>query len=240
MKNIVIVLLLFSSVATAQIERGEYCLCKAADKLSSLNKYYTDSLYATYKEDTVAITVTIVNTTKDTLYFFSSYLQQQFLSSKYLHRIDLNKRNYKLSFLPVVPYVFTKYSDVVTTTDEAIMSNQQIVYDFVKLLPNSSKEVEFKYSDLFRNKNKNNNVSKDYNVKLLNKNSKVPKKFYTTGKLSGKFNFSFEFAVYKSVDLLCKQTAYYMQEYGFDKQSKSFKVLTVPVKVSKYNYPLLK
>jgi hypothetical protein len=171
---------------------------------------------------------------------FNSYFQRQFLASKYLHRINLGSRSYKVSFLPIVPHVFTKYSDNVITTDEAIMSNHQIVYDFIKLSPKSSKVIEFKYSDLFENKNKMNNVSKDYNIKLLNKNSNTPTKFYTTSKLSGKYNFSFEFAVYKSVSLLCKQAAYYMQEYAFDKQSINFKVLTLPVKVNSRDYLLLK
>jgi hypothetical protein len=244
MKNVVFILLLLllllSTITTVQIVRGEYCSCKEADKLESLNNYYSDSLYATYKEDTAGITVSIINTTKDTIYIFSSYLQQQFLGSKYLHRIELNKRRYKLSLLPVVPHVFTKYSDVVIASDEAIMGDHQILYDFIKLLPGSGKEIEFKYRDLFKNKNEKNNISKDYNVRLLSKNSKVPRKFYTTSKLPGKYDFCFEFAVYKSVDFLCKQTAYYMQAYEFDRQSKSFNVLTIPVKVNKYKYALLK
>ena len=220
----------------AQVERGKYCLCNEADKLRNLNNYYADSLYGVRTEDTAAITIAIINTTKDTLYLFNSYLQQQFLSSKYLHRIDLKKKSYKISFLPIVPYVFTKYADVISTTDEAIIGNHQIVYDFIKLLPNGSKTIEFKYSDIFKNRNESNNVSRDYNVKMLNKDSGMPVEFYATGKLSVKYNFYFEFAVYRSVDLLCKQSAYYVQEYEFDKQSKSFEVLTIPVRMSKYDY----
>ena len=235
-----ILLLLLSLAATAQSKRSEYCSCKEASRLNDTANYYPDSLYAIYKDDTSAIRLTIINTTKDTLYMFNSYLYEQFLGSKYLHRIDLNKKQYKVSLLPLVPYVYTKYSDVVVISDEAIIGNHQIVYDFFKLPPNSTQEIEFKYRDLFKNKNKSNNVSKDYNVKLLNKNSKISKSFYTTSKLAGKYNLTFEFAVYKSVDLLCKQTAYYLQEYKIDKQSKNFKILSVPIKLSKYNYPLLR
>jgi len=240
MKNVIILLLLFSLGATAQSKRGDYCSCKEADKLNNTVNYYPDSLYAIYKEDTAAITITIINTTKDTLYIFNSYLQQQFISSKYIHRIDLHKRLYKVSFLPIVPYVFTKYSDVIITKDAAIIGNHQVVYDFFKLPPNSNQEIELKYQQLFNSRNKNNNASKDYDVKKLNKNSKISTNFYTTNKLTGKYNLIFEFAVYKSVDLLCKQSAYYLQEYKFDKQSKNFKILIVPVKVRKYHYPLIK
>lgn len=240
MKAIVIPFLLLSLMINAQSKRGEYCSCKEANNLNNLANYYPDSLYATYSQDTAGITVNIINTTKDTLYIFNSYLQQQFLSSKYLHRISPQNKLYKVSFLPTIPYVFTKYSDVVVTTDQALIGNHQVIYDFFKLPPNSNQQIEFKYQELFKNRNKNNNVSKDYDVRRLNKNSKPAQVFYTTSKLKGKYNFEFEFAAYKAVNFLCNQTAYYLQEYKFDKQSKNFKVLTVPIKVSSYNYPLLK
>ena len=240
MKSIVILFLLLSLIVNAQSKRGEYCSCKEANNLNNSANYYPDSLYATYNQDTVGVTVNIINTTKDTLYIFNSYLRQQFLSSKYLHRINVQNKLYKISFLPIIPYVFTKYSDIVATTDQALIGNHQVVYDFFRLPPNSNQQIEFKYRELFKNRNKNSNVSKDYDVRKLNKNSKPSQTFYTTSKLKGKYNFKFEFAAYKSVNLLCNQTAYYLQEYKFDKQSKNFKVLTIPVKVSSYNYSLLK
>lgn len=239
MKYILVLLFFFTFVGSAQIRRGEYCSCKEADKISSLANYQTNSFYATYMEGTTAITVTIINTTDDTLFVFSSYLQQQFLGSKYLHRIDFCSKQYKLSMLPIIPYVFTKYSDNVATSEEAILGNHQIVYDFIKFLPNSKRELEFKYSDIFRNRSDYNNVIKDFNIKLFNKNSKIPIKVFTTKKISGKFDFSIEFAVYKTIDLLCNQTAYYTNEFEFDKQSKNFNVLSIPVKLGKYHYCFL-
>ena len=240
MGKIVVFLLLISSVAFAQVKRGEYCSFKEGEKLPGGISHYPDSLYATYKEDTVGMTVTIVNTTKDTLYIFDSYLHPQFLGSKYLHRIDLNSKRYKLSLLPIVPHVFTKYSDNAIVSDQAIIGNHQIVYDFIKLPPGCYKQMVFKFDDIFRYKDSNNNVSVDYNVKLLNKNSKVPVKFFTTKGLTGKYDFFFEFAVYKKISLLCTQAAYYMEEYKFDKESKSFDVLTLRARINKYFYPLLR
>jgi hypothetical protein len=239
MKAIGIFFLMLPLVVNAQSKRGEYCSCKEAIELNNPANYYPDSLYVTYHQDTATITVNIINTTKDTLYIFNSYFQSQFLNSKYLHRIIQQKKTYKVSFLPIIPYVFTKYSDVVVTTDEALIGNHQVVYDFYKLPPNSSQQIEFSYQELFKNRNKSNNVSKDYDVKKLNKNSRPSQSFYTTSKLKGKYHFEFEFAVYKSVYLLCNQTAYYLQEYKFDKQSKDFKVITVPAKINFYSYSLL-
>ena len=54
-------------------------------------------------------------------------------------------------------------------------------------------------------------------------------KFITTSKLRGKYNLKYDFAIYKDVSLLCGKNSYYFDEFNFDKQSKSFKILTVPI-----------
>lgn len=219
----------------AQVQRGEYCSCIKASPLKEQSKYYQDSVYSTYQEDTTGITISIINTTRDTLYVFKSYLEKEFLSSKYLHRINRKEKKYKLSLLPLVPHVFTKYSDIIT--EEPIVGNQQIVYDFFKLPPNSVQSVFLSYKDLFRGKGSRNNVTKDYDVKLLHKyTKKVPQKPCTVKKIKDKYSFEIEFAVYKSVNLLCNEAAYFLQEIEFDKQSKDFKVLTVGVAMKNYNY----
>jgi len=227
-----------TSFAFTQINRTGYCICSESDKISSNSKVYPDSLYTMYSEEVTGLVVTIINTTKDTLYVFNSYLQPSLLSSKYLHRINSKDKLYKISFLPLVPYMFTKYSDVIT--DEPIVGNHQIVYDFFKLLPSTSQEIKMSYDNLFKRKGSAKNVSMDYDVKTLHKYSKgLPQKFCTAGKLKGKYNLQIEFAVYKSVSLLCEESAYYVQEQAFEKQSKDFKILTASVEMNSYKYPLL-
>lgn len=224
--------------AYAQIARTEYCKCRAASKPLDGFNLYGDSLYSTYDADSSGITVSIYNTTKDTLYIFNSYIQNQIAGSKYIHRVDTKNRVYKVSFLPLVPYVFTTYSDVITA--DPVIGHQQVVYDFFKLPPNSQQDIRLSYSDLFKNRNYKNNVMKDFDVKKLHKyTKKLPQKFYTTTGLKGKYKLQLEFAVYKSVNLLCNQSAYYMQEFDFDQQAKDFKILAVPITVQHYNYTLL-
>lgn len=227
---------IFLSVSSfAQVQRGEYCSCIKASPLKEESKYYQDSIYSTYQEDTTGIAINIINTTKDTLYIFKSYLENEFLSSKYLHRINSKEKKYKLSLLPLVSHVFTKYSDVIT--DEPIVGNQQIVYDFFKLPPNSVQSIFLSYKDVFRKKDSRNNATKDYDVKLLHKyTKKVPQKSCTVKKIKGRYSFEIEFAIYKSVNLLCSEAAYFVQENEFDKQSKDFKILTVAVAMKNYNY----
>ena len=219
----------------SQIKRGEYCACIKAPSLIDKTKNYPDSVYATYQEDTTGIVLSIINTTMDTLYIFKSYIDKDLLSSKYLHRINTKEKKYKLSLLPIVSNVFTKYSDVIT--DEPIVGNQQVVYDFIKMPPNSTAIILFGYKDLFKRKDSQNNVSKDYDIRTLHKyTKKVPQKFCTVSKLKGNYKFEIEFAVFKSVSLLCNEASYFLQESEFEKQSKDFKILTVPVDTRNYDY----
>lgn len=222
----------------SQTKRNDYCACKEGGMIPSSADVHPDSLYTTYSENETGLVITIFNTTKDTVNIFNSYLRPSLLSSKYLHRINSKRRIYKISFLPLVPYLFTKYSDVIT--GESITGSHQIVYDFFKLPPGTSQEITLLYQDLFRNKNSSKNVSKDYDVKSLHKYSKgLPQDFCTAHKLKGKYSLQFEFAVYKSVSILCEQSAYYLREQEFDKQSKDFRVLTSPVELNNLHYPLV-
>jgi len=233
-----LLLCITTSFAFAQTSRTEYCACKEADEIQEITKVFPDSLYTNYSLDATGFVITLINTTKDTLYVFNSYIEPSFLGSKYLHRINAKDKLYKVSFLPLVPYVFTKYSDVIT--DEPIIGNHQIVYNFFKLPPSTNQKIKLSYNDLFKSKNSVKNVSKDYDVKTLHKYSKrLSLKFCTTSNLKGKYNLQFEFAVYKAIDLLCEQSAYYLREQVFDKQSKDFKILIVPVELGNYEYPLL-
>src|ERR1700741_5294410 len=226
LKDKVFLLVFFLNVSSvrmyAQILRPDYCICKAANTISDTSDLYKDSLYSSYYEDSLGINIRIYNTTKETLYIFNSYIQNHTVSSKYLHRIDKKNGLYKVSFLPLVPYLSTKYSDIIS--DNPVVANQQVVYDFFKLPPYSKQEVYLSYPDLFKNKNYKNNVMKDFDVKTLHKYAKkLPQKFYTTAKLNGKYTLQFEFAVYKNVNLVCNQSAYYLQEHHFDQQSKNFR-----------------
>ena len=126
-------------------------------------------------------------------------------------------------------------------SDNPVTGNHQIVYDFFKLLPGSKQDVYLPYQELFKNKEYKDNAIKDFNVKSLHKyTKKLPKKFCTTAKLKGRYTLLFEFAVYKDVSLLCTQSAYYLQEYNFDQQAKDFEILSVPITLKKYSYPLLR
>jgi hypothetical protein len=225
-----IMVLLLSKSSFAQ-NRTKYCSCNVVGSSISSDTLFKDSLYTYTVSDSNQITVVFANTTADTIYIFNSYLQKTFLSSKYLHRINSFKNEYKISFVPLIPFVFTKYSDILKIGDDAIIGNHQIVYDFYTLLPKSKFELNFYYRDLFKENRKNSAVI-DINIKRLNKyNDQVKFKTAKVHNLNGQYKFLFEFAAYKSINVLCNQSAYYVNEYLFDKQSKEFELIQIPFEV---------
>lgn len=225
-----IVTFLLSKSISAQ-NRIKYCSCNVVGSSIGSNTLFKDSLYTYTVNDSNQITVVFTNTTADTIYIFNSYLQKAFLSSKYLHRINSIKNEYKISFVPLIPFVFTKYSDILKIGDDAIIGSHQIVYDFYTLLPNSKFELNFYYRDLFKANRKKSAVT-DINVKRLNKyNDQVKFKTAKVHSLKGQYKFLLEFAAYKSINVLCNQSAYYVNEYLFDKQSKEFELIQIPFEV---------
>lgn len=208
--------------------RISYCSCeKVGISISTLSNYSNDSLFASSSSDSFSTHITFFNKSVDTVYLFNSYLQQSFLSSKYLHRIDFVNREYKISFLPLVPFLFTEYSDLLQTKN-AIVGRNQVVYNFYKLLPQTSYSLTLPYQDLFLTNIKQRLAVKDFNVKSLNKfNNKVKFKAASLDKVPTQFSYYFEFAFYKSVSFLCDKSAYYIQEYQFDKQAKEFEVIKI-------------
>lgn len=218
-------LITLSTVGKSQVKRINYCECKAACSLNMIQ--YPDSIFASISSDSSKYVIKIFNTTTDTFFLFSTYLQQQFFSSKYLHRVNLKKKQYKLSFVPIIPFVFTKYSDVVATSN-IIIRDHQVVYDFIKMQPNSYYEFAIPIKDAFERSDAVNDFAPnglnkfDYKMKFKNISAKKP--------AVNKYDRLFEFALYKDVSVLCKESDYYLRENDFNAQAKSFTILQVPLK----------
>ena len=228
MKYILLALLIISSsVSKSQVKRVNYCECKTASSLLTGEAKYPDSVFAAINNDTGYYYIKVFNTTSDTIFLFSSYLQQQFFNSKYLHRGNPKNKEYKISFLPIIPYLFTKYSDVIATSN-IIVRSQQVVYDFIKMQPDSYFEVSVPIKDAF----KIDKGISDFNPKSMNKfDYKTKFKTIDLKKYHDKnYKLFFELAWYKNVSILCRQLDYYLNENEFNTQAKNFTILRVPVK----------
>lgn len=92
--------------------------------------------------------VTLNNNRLDTLYLFNSYLEmnpeydcfgtEPFWESEYLHRFDKESNQYKLSFLPIIPYLSVRFNDVAIHGKSRIVHKWQLLYGFKTLFPNDS------------------------------------------------------------------------------------------------------
>jgi hypothetical protein len=201
--------------------------CSNSNQIISASNGSEPKIRSSYMKDSLGIYFNIENNSLDTIYIFNSYFEKEFLSSPYLHRVDKRNKINKISFLPLVPYISTRYDDVITK--ERLLSHNQIVYDFYRLPPRTKIEFGFLINDLFKMYPKRKNCILDFDAKKLHKYSKnIPLKFCECN--GDKYELiQFEFAIYKKVNLLCNQNSFYSDEYEFDRQSKSFEILSISI-----------
>ncbi len=182
----------------------------------------------------VLLLVRIINSSDRSRFLFSAYFDSKYHSSKYLHRIDKGLGKYKLSFLPLIPYLSTKPTDKQIIGYERIVNKGQILYVFVEFVPNSYYELEIDYNSF----DLEGYLVCDFKPKESSKFKPIKFKYLKSNKLKNELHLEFEFAVYQDVGLLCKESAYYLEEYEFNSQAKAFEIVSVPVKVEKYDHPL--
>ena len=229
--------MIFTVISTAQstLPSG-YCENNEGTRIDLPDRFVADSLYVLYKEEVSGLSFKIINTTDQTVYLFSSYFSEPYYSSKYVHRVNVEDQIYKISFLPLLPYLSTRQTDKLILGSDRMVNKGQILYDFIKLTPQTYYEISLSYDNLFKNFRGKNSLVRDFDSN--DKFSDIKFKYLSVNQLKGRFRVIFEFGIYKSVDLLCKQEAYYMQEHKFNTQAKSFKVLKVPVEINNYEHPL--
>lgn len=152
-----------------QEERGSYCKCeiKGAEISTKLNSEGV-TLNVNYLGDNINIKVT--NSTPDTIYLFKSYFDNDISISPYLYRFDKKENEVNISLLPLIAYLYTKYSDKIIIQDR-IIKTYQTVYDFYKILP--FHEYNFKVKALdFKNSKE---FIKDFDVYSLSKFQPIKK-----------------------------------------------------------------
>lgn len=232
-------LIVFVSTWTFALAQSNYCYNQVGKSIDFPEKRM-DSLYLEYDKMASSYYIKIVNPTKDTLYLFSSYFSQELQSSKYLHEVDKKNKTYYISFVPIISNLATKRTDKTILGEEKIAQKEQVLYDFIKLNPNTYYVLQINYSNLFKNRNTNKNAVKHYNHQSLSKFKKASFKTVTTSKLTGKYNLIFQFGIYTDVSILCSESDYYLNEFEFDKQAKSFKTINFPIILNNPNYLLFK
>ncbi len=215
-----------------------YCENEYATAIKDLNSHSKDTIYVKYKEELSYLKFEIINTTDDTLFLFNSYFEKEYYSSRHLHRIDSTKSSYKISFEPFIPYLFTVAADRIKFTLKDIILSNQNRYDFIVMPPASFFEISFHYDDLFQNIDKEDNLIYDFDTSQMNICCEIGFKYLNVCQLKKKYKLFFEFALYNNIDLLCDQSAYYLNEADFNHQAKDYKIVSIPVEIHNYNHPL--
>ncbi|MBL0079672.1 MAG: hypothetical protein IPP53_11365 [Bacteroidetes bacterium] len=97
---------------------------------------YFDSINTQITIDSFGYNFIIENVTQDTLYIFSSYIDDKIIKTDDLKRISKRNDTLIISFLPLIPFVFTSKSDNLIL-NPSVFDKHQIVYEFKMVLPNS-------------------------------------------------------------------------------------------------------
>lgn len=225
-------LIAYVSSGSSAYAQNSYC-CNQLGKKIDFSVKRIDSLYIDYISCNNSVDFKIINPTKDTLYLFSSYFAKELLSSKYLHVLDKKHKKYYISYVPIVGNLTIKQSDKIILGEHRIGNKGQVLYDFIKLPPYTYYDFEVNYTDLFKN---NKNAVKYFDSYSQSKFKEASFKSLTTNKLKGKYNLVFRFGIYNDVNFLCKESNYYLNE--FDRRSKLFKIIEIPIKLNNPVYPL--
>ena len=188
-----------------------------------------------FSNDTVYVSLN--NKGLDTLYLFNSYLEmnpeydrygtEPLWESEYLHRFDKGLNEYKLSFLPIIPYLSVRYSDVAIHGKSRIVHRWQLLYGFKTIFPNDSIQISIPKSAFVQEL-----YVKDVPIKQFGKNDKIS---FEKIQVRQPKTISLEFALYRSIDLLRSTDAYYFNEADFDEQAKSYEVMTIICDLSRFS-----
>ena len=232
----IVLLTLFLRLSTPLFSQSNYSNLYCSGALGMEIDFETTpgKLYTTYSENDEGVVIRIINSSDRSQCLFSSYFENKYYSSKFLHRVDKGLGEYKLSFLPLIPYLSTKPTDKQIIGSERLVNKGQILYDFIELVPNSYYEMKIGY-DSFEVVG---DLVCDFKPHELNKFEPIKFKYVKSNKIKKKLGLVFEFAVYQDVSLLCKESAYYLEEHEFDTSSKAFEIVSIPAKFKNHNHPL--
>jgi len=200
----------------------------------------SNELYIENNQKSDTLFIKFINTTQDTVYLFKSYFSEELYSSKYLHWIDNKSKTYTISFVPLVSNLATIRSDRISVGENSVGMKGQILYSFIELAPNTYFTLSVNIRKLFKNQYQRNNAVCSQNYMSLNKFEQAKFQFLTTSRLKSTYKLIFAFGIYKDVSFICDQANYFLKEFEFNNQAKSFKVIKSSVQLSNDKPKMLK
>lgn len=214
-----IILVAFFSIfytikVNSQQKKSSFCRCEIKG-IKSLNKQTDQKIILNSSYSDKKINLKLINNSSDTIYLFKSYFDDDITPSKYIYRYNKQNNTVNISFLPLIPYLYTKYSDRIILQDR-IIKDYQTVYDFYKIPPLNEYSFSINTVDLMHQKD----YIEDFDVYKFKRDEKIQNL-----ELSRKTDFKIQLAYYQNVNTICNYKAYYFDPLNFNENAKKFKIL---------------
>lgn len=194
----------------------------------------TRSLSVSFIEESDSVKFVLYNDNEHPLWLFDSYLDPQYgkvlFQSRHLHRLERKTNQFKLSFLPVTPWLSIKHSDLIIRNENTICTPGQVVYHFRQIPENDSITISIP-KEAF--------LGEEYVIdKPLGKYHKYDSprrvKFRTTTRRPQQSYRTVEFAVYPSLEGI-NEANYYYKESIFDDAVKGYDILPVTIRIDSWS-----
>lgn len=172
------------------------------------------------------ININILNTTPDTLYLFSSYLHEPYMQSRYLHRLDRDRKEYIVSFVPIPPFIAFGLTDVLIVGENKVVSRFQIRAEFIEIAPSATVSVNI---NIDKNIFDRNTYVEWAEIRNLSKNDRNYKFNCIDDPNIDDYDTFIELAVYDSKSWY-SWDMFYRKEQEYDRCIANYHDLKIPIK----------
>ena len=193
----------------------------------------TRSISISLSEEVDSVKFVFYNHSEHLFWLFDSYLDPQYgkvlFQSPYLHRVERKNNQFKLSFLPVTPWLSVRYSDLIRRNEKTICSPGQVIYHFRQITGKDSVAIAIPKEAFF---------SEEYVIdKPLvgyhSYDSARRVKFRTSTDRPQLPYRTVEFAVYRSLEGI-NESNYYYNEGIFDDAVNGYDILAVTIRIDSW------
>lgn len=193
----------------------------------------TRSISVSLKEESDSVKFVLYNNTKQPFWLFDSYLDPKYgdvlFQSQYLHRFDRKTDQFKLSFLPITPWLSFRYSDLVVRNEKTISYPGQVIYHFRQMPGKDYIEIAIPKEAFSCEEYVIDKPLVEYHkYDLANR-----VKFRTTARSPQQPYRTVEFAVYQSLEGI-NENFYYFNEGVFDDAVRGYDILSVTIRTDSW------
>lgn len=186
-----------------------------------------DSIALSYELiDLNTVEVTVYNNSNSPAYLFDSYLKGGLYRSKYLHRYNEEDNTYKLSLIPLLPYLTVEYSHPIVEKLQSlgrVINYGEVTFGFQTIEPQSNYSFTIFVKDII-------DSPFVYDIDLKNIDYLPPRQLFRESKTIENPHVSsvtLELAIYKNINVLINNNAYHFDCYNYNQKAKDYKIISI-------------